>query len=174
MNEKIRRILVVCSGNTARSPAGEYLGKYYAKKYNVDLKFDSCGFFNAFSYMQPESREYLSSKGIDHSDFSPKTINKKLLQELQEAYKQLHLMKKIIGMGEECDTEEKNSDHEIREKEPFVAGSMLPFYYTEKLENVNSPILSDLERISALKERGFLSEEEFNLCKSKLFRNMKH
>ena len=81
MNEKVRRILVVCSGNTARSPAGEYLGKYYAKKYNVDLKFDSCGFFNAFSYMQPESREYLSSKGIDHSDFSPKTINKKLLQE---------------------------------------------------------------------------------------------
>ncbi len=81
MNAKIRRILVVCSGNTARSPAGEYLGKYYAKKYNADLKFDSCGFFNAFSYMQPESREYLSSKGIDPSGFNPKTINKKLLQE---------------------------------------------------------------------------------------------
>ena len=81
MNAKIRRILIVCSGNTARSPAGEYLGKYYAKKYNADLKFDSCGFFNAFSYMQPESREYLSSKGIDHSDFSPKTITKILLQE---------------------------------------------------------------------------------------------
>lgn len=81
MKAKIRRILIVCSGNTARSPPGEYLGKYYAKKYNVDLKFDSCGFFNAFSYMQPESREYLSSKGIDHSDFSPKTITKILLQE---------------------------------------------------------------------------------------------
>ena len=81
MNAKIRRILIVCSGNTARSPPGEYLGKYYAKKYNADLKFDSCGFFNAFSYMQPESREYLSSKGIDHSDFSPKTITKILLQE---------------------------------------------------------------------------------------------
>jgi len=81
LNAKIQRILIVCSGNTARSPAGEYLGKYYAKKYNADLKFDSCGFFNAFSYMQPESREYLSSIGIDHSDFSPKTITKILLQE---------------------------------------------------------------------------------------------
>lgn len=76
----IKRVLMVCSGNTARSPAAEYLAKHHAKKHDLDLEFDSTGFFNAFSYMQPESREYLNSKGIDHSDFIPKTINRKLLE----------------------------------------------------------------------------------------------
>ena len=80
MKNKIHNILIICFGNTARSPAGEYLAKYYATKYNVDLNFDSAGFINAFSYMQPESQEFLNSKGIDHSDFNPKIINKDLLE----------------------------------------------------------------------------------------------
>lgn len=77
---KIRQVLFVCLGNTARSPAAEYLARYHAKKLDADLKFESCGFFNAFSYMQPESRRYLDSKGIKHSDFIPKIINRKLLE----------------------------------------------------------------------------------------------
>ncbi|MFX1323684.1 MAG: hypothetical protein ACFE8N_01930 [Promethearchaeota archaeon] len=60
---KIKLVLFVCLGNTARSPAAEYLARYHAKKLGIDLKFDSCGFFNAFSYMQLESRDYLDSKG---------------------------------------------------------------------------------------------------------------
>ena len=77
---KIKRILFVCMGNTARSPAAEYLARYYAKELNMDLECDSCGFFNAFSYIQPESRKYLDSKGIKHSDFVPKIINRNLLE----------------------------------------------------------------------------------------------
>ncbi|MFX0181098.1 MAG: hypothetical protein ACFE78_12990 [Candidatus Hodarchaeota archaeon] len=77
---KIEKILFVCAGNTARSPAAEYLAKYYAKKFNVNLNFDSCGFFNAFSYMQPESKEYLDLKGIKYSDFRPKILNRALLE----------------------------------------------------------------------------------------------
>ena len=77
---QIKNILLVCSGNTARSPAAEYLAKYYADKYDAKLHFDSAGFFNAFTYMQPESRNYLSEKGIDHSDFSPKTLNRTLIK----------------------------------------------------------------------------------------------
>jgi len=71
-------------GNTARSPAAEYLAKGLKKKISNDLKdinFDSAGFFNAFSYMQPESRNYLRGKDIDDSDFAPKVISKKLLEE---------------------------------------------------------------------------------------------
>ena len=30
--------------------------------------------------MQPESRKYLNSKGIEHSDFSPKILDKELLK----------------------------------------------------------------------------------------------
>lgn len=77
---KIRKILIVCTGNTARSPVGSYLGQFYAEKFNADLIFDSCGFINAFSYIQPESRDYLNSRGINHSDFRPKIINKSLLE----------------------------------------------------------------------------------------------
>ncbi len=77
---KIKNVLFVCLGNTARSPAAEYLARYYTKKLDVDLEIDSCGFFNAFTYMQPESRTYLDSKGINHLDFIPKIINRKLLE----------------------------------------------------------------------------------------------
>ena len=98
--------------------------------------------------------------------------NKKLLLELQDAYKQLHLMKNIIGMGEESDLQDEESDLRMVGNSPFIAGSMLPFYYTENRTDTGSPILSDLERISVLRERGFLTEEEYSLCKSKIFKNI--
>jgi protein-tyrosine phosphatase len=79
MNQ-IKRILFICLGNTARSPAAEYLAKDFSKKMNIDLQIESAGFINAFSYMQPESRKYLDSKGIDHSDFRPQLINRRLLE----------------------------------------------------------------------------------------------
>ncbi|MFW9902055.1 MAG: hypothetical protein ACFFDY_12350 [Candidatus Thorarchaeota archaeon] len=78
--KNIKRILFVCLGNTARSPVAEHLARFYAEKFQLDLDFDSCGFFNAFSYMQPESRRYLDSKGIKHSNFKPKIINRNLLE----------------------------------------------------------------------------------------------
>ncbi|MBW1766659.1 MAG: response regulator [Deltaproteobacteria bacterium] len=93
--------------------------------------------------------------------------NKRLFQELQEAYNQLHMVKKIMG-------EEKRLNPEAENNKPFIAGSMLPYYYQGKKRDTNPHLLPDLERISALKERGLLSDEEFNLCKSKLFNPMKH
>ena len=77
---KISKVLITCLGNTARSPAAEYLARKYAKEKGVDLIFESAGFINAFSYMQPESQEYLNAKGINHSDFHPQIINSKLLE----------------------------------------------------------------------------------------------
>jgi len=77
---KIKRVLFVCLGNTARSPVAEYLARYYAEKIDVNLEFDSCGFFNAFNYMQSESQQYLNEKNINHSDFIPKILNRKLLE----------------------------------------------------------------------------------------------
>ncbi len=77
---KISKILLICLGNTARSPAAEYLARYYAKEKGIDLIFESAGFINAFSYMQPQSQEYLNTKGINHSDFRPQIINGSLLE----------------------------------------------------------------------------------------------
>lgn len=109
---KIRRVLFVCLGNTARSPAAEYLARHYASKLNVDVQFDSCGFLSAFSYIQPESRKYLDSKGIKHSDFIPKIINRNLL-EIQDL---------ILTMEEKFSKDIRGSFNNIRdiEKKTFT------------------------------------------------------
>ena len=78
---KVKRVLFICLGNTARSPAAEYLARYYAERNNVDLIFSSAGFINAFSYMQRQSQEYLNSKKINHSDFQPQLISRSLLEQ---------------------------------------------------------------------------------------------
>lgn len=80
--KKIKNVLFVCLGNTARSPVACYLARNLKNKYNIleDVNFDSAGFMNMFSYMQPESRAYLNTKGVDHSDFRPKKLNKNLLE----------------------------------------------------------------------------------------------
>lgn len=77
---KISNVLIICLGNTARSPVAEYLARFYAKENGLDITIESAGFMNAFSYMQPESQEYLNEKGIDHSDFRPQIVSYRLLE----------------------------------------------------------------------------------------------
>lgn len=77
---KVENVLLVCYGNTARSPAAEYLAKHYAKFEGLDIDFESAGFINAFSYMQPESQKFLNSKRIDYSDFTPQLVSQDLLE----------------------------------------------------------------------------------------------
>lgn len=99
--------------------------------------------------------------------------NRRLLEKLQEAYHQLNMVKRIMGAGpDDGETEDRTS--EAMTNEPFIAGSMLSHYYRENSPGINPPILTDLERVSALRSKGFLTEEEFTLCKSKLFKNLQH
>ena len=100
--------------------------------------------------------------------------NRNLIRELQEAYRQLQIIKNSINANnirEESDGEQSASIP--MEKEIYITGSMLPLYYTENIQDNHQPVLSHLERVAALKERGFLTEEEFSLCKSKLFKSIK-
>lgn len=90
--------------------------------------------------------------------------NRRLFQELQEAYQELHMIKRIMG------SESKQPETSSKPNQSFIAGNLLTHYYVEKQGNVQTPFLSDLERITTLREKGFLSEEEFNLCKSKLLK----
>jgi len=100
--------------------------------------------------------------------------NRRLLAELQEAYNQLHMVKQLMGANDNDEQEEPGSGNPMKNNGPFIAGSMLSHYYQENKPGTGTPLLSDLERISALRDRGFLTEEEFKLCKSKLFKNLQH
>ncbi|MBN1799932.1 MAG: hypothetical protein JW891_00405 [Candidatus Lokiarchaeota archaeon] len=109
MKKKIQNILIICTGNTARSPAAEYLARYHADRLGIDLNFDSAGFINAFTYMQPESQQYLDEKGIDHSDFKPKIVNKTLLKEhdLIITMENRHMFELIENFGDIENIKEK-------------------------------------------------------------------
>jgi DNA-binding response OmpR family regulator len=93
--------------------------------------------------------------------------NRKLIDDLKNAYEQLNMMKKLLEIN--SDKPEENNNEDDR---PVIAGSMLPFYYSSTVSNMKTSILDNLERISDLKERGLLTGKEFELCKSKLFNSM--
>jgi len=77
----IRRILFICYANTCRTPAAEKLAKHYAKKYDLKgVKFDSAGWHIAFDHAQSETIDYITSKGIEMSDFKPKPITQALIE----------------------------------------------------------------------------------------------
>jgi len=92
--------------------------------------------------------------------------NRRLLQELQEAYQELHLLKRIMG------AEGKQPEAGGKSNRPFIAGNLLTHYYVERQGAAATPFLADLERITTLREKGVLSEEEFDLCKSKLLKHL--
>ncbi len=92
--------------------------------------------------------------------------NKRLIGELHEAYEQIRMVKQIMGPGDR----EEEPGAEAREN-PLIAGSMLPHSYVENLPGGRPAFLSDLERISSLREKGFLSEEEFRICKARLLQD---
>jgi DNA-binding response OmpR family regulator len=92
--------------------------------------------------------------------------NKKLIDDLRNAYEQLNMMKKLLDINSEPPEENSEDDRSV------IAGSMLPFYYSSTVSNGKTSILDNLERISDLKEKGLLTGKEFELCKSKLFSNM--
>jgi DNA-binding NtrC family response regulator len=98
--------------------------------------------------------------------------NQSLLVELQEAYRHLNIAKKIMGLNSDSEGVEKTPSSDPEDRDLFIAGSMLSQVYLEKKGKASFPVLSDLERISSLKDKGFLSDEEFELCKSKLMKKI--
>jgi protein-tyrosine-phosphatase len=81
---KIKNVLWICYGNTSRSPLAHGLSLWLKNtKYKNELKnvnFDSAGFVNVFKKAQPETVEYLKTKGIDFTDFHGKIMNQDLLE----------------------------------------------------------------------------------------------
>jgi len=80
---KVRNVLFLCSGNTSRSPAAEYIAKWLKEtKFQTELKdvyFDSAGLYSYFKTPREGTAAYLQSKGIDFRDFQGKQIDEELL-----------------------------------------------------------------------------------------------
>jgi protein-tyrosine phosphatase len=98
-SHKISNVLFICYANTCRSPAAEYIAKGLKqdiyKNQLKNVKFDSAGWHKAFDHAQPETINYIKQKGIDISDFHPKTITKELFikQDLIIGMEKYHLIK---------------------------------------------------------------------------------
>lgn len=157
---KIRNILWICLGNTARSPVAEYLARYYAQKNDLDLKFESAGFINAFSYMQKESKKYLESKGIKSSDFRPQLITRNLLErqdliltmeashvrDILNNYKDIKELKKILFTLKQFNGETEDLD-------------IIDPYYTSHstflkiLRIIDENVIKAIERIKKINSR---------------------
>ena len=80
----IKNVLFLCSGNTSRSPAAEYIAKWLKEtKYKDELNnvfFDSAGLYSYYKTPQEGTTKYLKSKNIDYSDFKGKQITADLVK----------------------------------------------------------------------------------------------
>ncbi len=80
----IKRVLFLCSGNTCRSVAAEYLAKWYKNnKFKEELKdvyFDSSGLYRYYETPQEGTLKYLNLKGIEVNDFVAKRIDEELIK----------------------------------------------------------------------------------------------
>ena len=86
--------------------------------------------------------------------------NKRLIQELKKAYEELRLVRKIV-----------TSDPDTRQdkaKKTLIAGNLPHLAISGGLQPSGS-FVDYLERLSNLKDKGFITDEEFELCKKKLF-----
>ena len=125
---KIKNVLFICYANICRSPAAEILGRFYAKKYDVGLKFDSAGWHTAFPTAVKETKDYAESKGIDMVDFKSKLITQELLENADL----------IIGMEKYHLLKARKTYKEIREKLKPKLFTLKQFNGAERKE-VNIP-----------------------------------
>jgi CheY-like chemotaxis protein len=99
--------------------------------------------------------------------------NQRLVSELEEAYQQLHLVKRIMASGHSMDSDTSPSINGDITGKTIITGNALPHHLLENRTGGKRNLVSDLERLSRLKMQGMLSEREFELCKSRLFKERK-
>lgn len=98
---EIKSVLYICAGNTCRSPFAEgfsnLLKNSIYKEELKDVKFDSAGIYHYYKTAQPETVNYLKSKGVDISGFKTKRIDEDLIeqQDLILGFEQKHHINKL-------------------------------------------------------------------------------
>ncbi len=97
--------------------------------------------------------------------------NKQLLKKLEKAYEELHLVKQIIGANGSPD-ERSNISSENSEK-TLISNDLTPLLITGQVRQSSESFVNDLERISTLRDKGLITTREFEICKAKLFQNLR-
>ena len=88
--------------------------------------------------------------------------NRRLIQELKRAYEELRLVKKIV-------TPELDNKR-LKEGKTLITGDLPDLAITSSIQTHGS-LVEYLERLSLLKAKGLITQEEFELCKKKLFQS---
>ena len=163
---KIQNVLFLCSGNTARSPAAEYIAKWLkATKYKDELKdvnFDSAGLYSYYKTPREFTAKYLESKGIDYSDFIGKQITPELvkkqdlilgfeerwhIRKLQRRFKDIEDLEKktflLLGFAGE------NENLEIQDPIDFTEDD-----YLKLIKNIEYGVEKSIEKIIEINKSG--------------------
>ncbi|MFH1077232.1 MAG: response regulator [Pseudomonadota bacterium] len=98
--------------------------------------------------------------------------NRKLIQELDHVYKQLVILKEqakrtVANRGDNAN--ENSNDYNI----PFYPSGVPYLYHMNGKAKSGLDYVSELERLTKLKQEGFLAEGEFKTFKDYLLRQMK-
>lgn len=72
-------VLVVCYGNTCRSPVGEYLLRHFQK--DSSIRIASAGLSPSFNSIAQYSQKYLAFRGISFTDFRPHEVSRASIEE---------------------------------------------------------------------------------------------
>ena len=99
--------------------------------------------------------------------------NQRLLEELQEAHRQINLIKGIMGIEERLAGTSNEDPLPESGKKTLIGNDVIPYHLLQNESRRVSGLIEDLERIGELKNRGLISEKEFELCKLRLFDKLK-
>lgn len=160
----IKNVLWVCFGNTSRSPLAHGLSYWLQntkfKEELENLNFDSAGFVNVFKTAQPETIEYLKTKGIDFTDFHGKIMDDKLLdeQDLILVMEKYHLKRLRRKFKHVKDIDKKSflllefagETGELDIPDPVNFG---PEVYSRTIQRVEKGVIKSIEKIIELNNK---------------------
>ena len=98
--------------------------------------------------------------------------NKRLLQLLNQAYEEMRALKQAEGDNSGMDRACLKTSSSSAEK-TLISDDLTPHLLADRMSLTPEVFVRDLERISLLKDKGLITTKEFEICKAKLFQNLK-
>ncbi len=99
--------------------------------------------------------------------------NKRLIKELEQAYEELRLVKRIVGTNRFADQPLRSSRLRDGGERTFISDDLTPYLMVDRMKFAPDSFINDLERISLLRDKGLITTREFELCKAKLFKSLR-